>query len=200
LPAIPSEIVLAQEPGFGLLCHHRSQLDLMGRKLGLGNDIADPAHNKKTVLDRGIKKVLDMVTIAQIASVAVLDALSGSNVCLVPLSSWRLGHCKFINTGDVPEVVVHTARLGIHKRIPEVVGRGEEHMPLGSAEETLVTREVAGVDLLASDKVEICDGVVDLVGGVGGVHYVYNLIGTFMSTDLIICYFRCRDQMTSATK
>ena len=144
-------------------------------KLRLGDDVPDPAHHEETALDRGIKEVGDVVTVAQVAPVAIANALGGSDVCLVPSGIGGLGHCELVHTGDVPEAVVHVASLGIHEGVAEVIGRGQEDVPLGSAEELLVAREVPGVDLFAADKVKISDVVVDHVGGVGSGHDGYFL-------------------------
>lgn len=138
--------------------------------LGLGDNVPDPAHHKETALDRRIKEVLDVVTIAQVAPMAIANALGSSDVGLVPSGAGGLGHCELIHAGDVPKSCVDTARLGIHEGVAEVIGRGQEHVPLGSAEELLVAREVAGVDLFAADKVKVSDVVVDLVGDVGSGH------------------------------
>ena len=175
LARVPGVIVLAQEPGLGLLGHNRSQFGLVFGKLRLGDDVPDPAHHEETALDRGIKEVGDVVTVAQVAPVAIANALGGSDVCLVPSGIGGLGHCELVHTGDVPEAVVHVASLGIHEGVAEVIGRGQEDVPLGSAEELLVAREVPGVDLFAADKVKISDVVVDHVGGVGSGHDGYFL-------------------------
>ena len=114
--------------------------------------------------------MLDVITVPQVASVAIANALGGSDIRLVAIALGRLGHRKLVHSGDVPEVVVHAARPGIHERVAEVVGRDQEHVPLGSAEELLVAREVPGVDLLTSDKIKISDVVVDHVDGVGSGH------------------------------
>ena len=144
--------------------------------LGLGDNVPDPAHHKETALDRRIKEVLDVVTIAQVAPVAITNAPGGSDVCLVPSGAGGLCHCELVDTGDVPKSCVDTARLGIHEGVAEVIGRGQEHVPLGSAEELLVAREVPGVDLFASDEVKVGDVVVDLVGDVGGDHDAGRLV------------------------
>lgn len=153
-----------------MLGDNGGQLYLVLGELVFGDDVANPAHHKETALDRGIEEVGDVVTVAQVAPVAVPNALGGSNVCLVAIGTGGLGHRKLINTGDVPEAIVNTARLGVHKGVAEVIGRGQEDVPLGSAEELLVAREVPGVDLLAPCKIKIRDGVVDHVGGVGSGH------------------------------
>ena len=141
----------------------------MRRKLGLGNNVPNPAHHEETALDRRIKEVGDVVAIAQVAPVAITNALGGSDVCLVASGGWGLGHGELIHTGDVPETCVDTARLGIHEGVLEVIGRGQEYVPLGSAEKLLVAREISGVDLLASDEVEVRNVIVDHVGDIGGV-------------------------------
>jgi hypothetical protein len=170
LARVPGIIILAQEASLGLLCHHRRQLDLVIGKLRLGNDVADAPHHEEAASDRGIKEMLDVVTVPQVASVAIANALGGSDIRLVAIALGGLGHRELVHSGDVPEVVVHAASLGIHERVAEVVGRGQEHVPLGSAEELLVTREVSGVSLFASGKIKIRDVVRDDVGGVGEGH------------------------------
>jgi len=120
-----------------------------------------------------------VVAVSQIASMAPRNALGGSNVCLVTSGAGGLGHRELIDTWHVPEAMVDIASLGIYERVAEVVGRGQEHVPLGSAEELLVAGKVSGVHLFASDKVEVGDVVVDHVGGVGGGHccFVYGALG-----------------------
>jgi hypothetical protein len=173
---IPRVIIFSQESCLRLARNNCGKLDLMRGELGLGNNIPDPAHHEETALDRGIEEVGDVVTIAQITPVSTRNALGCSDVGLVTSGAGGLGHRKLINTGDVPEAIVDTARLGVHKGVAEVIGRGQENVPLGSAEETLVTREVAGMDLLATHEVKISDVIVDLVGDVGRVHHVGRLV------------------------
>jgi len=167
---IPRVIIFSQEPRLRLARNHGCLFYKMLGELRLGNNIADPPHNKETVLDRRIKEVLDVVAIAQVASMAPRNALGGSNVCLVTSGAGGLGHRELIDTWHVPEAMVDIASLGIRERVAEVVGRGQEHVPLGSAEELLVAREVPGVDLFAADKVEVGDVIRDNVGGVGSGH------------------------------
>ena len=170
LARVPGIIIFAKESCFCLLGDNGRQLGLVFGELGLRNDVPDPAHHEEAALDRRIKEVGDVVTVAQVAPVAIANALGGSDVCLVPSGVGGLGHRELVNTGDVPEAVVHIASLGIHEGVAEVIGRGQEDVPLGAAEELLVAREVPGVDLLAADKVKISDVVVDHVGGVGSGH------------------------------
>jgi len=153
-----------------LFRNYGGQLDLVRRKLRLGNNIADPSHNKETALDRRIKEVLDVITVPQVAPMAISNALGGSDVCLVPSGAGGLGHCELIHTRDVPKSCVDIARLGIHEGVAKIVCRGQEHVPLGSAEKTFVAREVSGVDLLASGKIKIRDVIVDHICDVGGGH------------------------------
>ena len=153
-----------------MLGNHGGQLDYMRRELGFWADVADASHNKESVLDRSIEEVLYVVAVPQITSLAFANAPGCSDVGLVTSGAGGLGHRELIDTGDVPKPCVHTARLGIHEGVAEVIGRSQEHVPLGSAEELLVAREVPGVDFLASFKIKIRALVVDLVGDVFGVH------------------------------
>jgi len=187
LARIPSIVVLSQEASLGLLGDHRRQLDLVIGELGLGNDVADAPHHEEAAPDSGVEEMLDVVTIAQVASMAPRNALGGSDVCLVTSGARGLGHCELIDTGDVPEAVVHVARLGIGQGATEIIGRGQEDVPLGAAEELLVAREVSGVHLFAPDKVKVGDVIRDHVGGVGSGHDGWGL-GCFVLSALDGCF------------